>query len=148
MLKNKITEDLKLAQKNRDTLTVSVLRMALSEIKNSEIEKQTELSDDQVMDVMLSQAKRHKDAISQFKTGGRDDLVQQETQELEILKKYLPEKLGPDEVRTEVKKAISESRAAGAGEMGKVMGLVVPLLKGRADGKLISEIVKEELGNL
>ena len=145
MLKQKITEDLKLAQKERDEITVLVIRMILSEVKNTEIEKKKELTDDQVLDVVLNEAKKRKDSIVQFKQGDRADLVEKEKAELKILEQYLPKQLSGDEVRVEVQRAIVETGASSQEEMGKVMGSLVPKLKGKADGKLISKIVNEEL---
>ena len=145
MLKQKITEDLKLAQKERDEITVLVIRMILSEVKNTEIEKKKELTDDQVLDVVLNEAKKRKDSIVQFKQGDRADLVEKEKAELKILEQYLPKQLSGEEVRVEVQRAIVETGASSQEEMGKVMGSLVPKLKGKADGKLISKIVNEEL---
>jgi len=147
MLKEKLVEDLKSAQKNHEREAVLVLRMILSEVKNAEIEKKEPLDEEETLNVILAQARKHEDSISQFKRGERADLVEKEEKELAILKRYLPEQLSEEEVRIEVAKAIAATRAQSAGDMGKVMGALMPKLKGRTSGNLLSSIVKEELGS-
>lgn len=145
MLKKKITEDLKSAQKTKDTTTVSVIRMLLAEMKNLEIAGKKDLTEEQALNVVLSQAKKHEESIAQFKGAGRDEMAAKETAELEVLKQYLPEQLDEEAVRAKVKIAVSETQAQGPQDMGKVMGAVMPKLKGKASGTLISQIVKNEL---
>lgn len=147
-LKNKILEDLKIAMKSGDKVGTSVLRMLNSEIKNKEIDKGASLSDDLVIDVIVSQIKKRRDSITAYQKGGRQDLVEQEKSELDILNKYLPEQMNEDEIRKIVADTISELGVGSQSEMGKVMGVLVPKLKGKADNSLVSKIVKKELGKV
>jgi uncharacterized protein YqeY len=160
-LKEKINQDYKEAFKAKETQKVSVLRMLNSAIKNKEVEKrmklvktvteetelekQSQLNDEEVLAVISSEAKRHKDSIEQFKGGGRPELAVQEEEELQILAAYLPEQMSEDEIRKEVVASIKESGATTAQEIGKIMKVLMPRVKGKADGNLVNKIVKEEL---
>lgn len=146
ILKGQIFEDLKMAMKQGDKVKVSVLRILNSEIKNREIEKGTMLSDEMVIEVIMSQAKKRKDSMEAYGQGGRQDLIDQERAELEILDHYLPEQMGEDEVRNLVSETLRELGIKNPSEMGKVMGVLAPKLKGKADNSVVSRIVKEELG--
>lgn len=162
-LKEKINQDFKEAFKAKEELKVSVLRMLSSSLKNKEMDKraklvkagtqdeavlakESQLSDEEVLTAIGTEAKRRKDSIEQFKTGGRPELAAQEEKELAILAAYLPEQMGEDEIRKLVVESIKESGAAGAAEIGKVMKVFMPKVKGKADGNLVNKIVKEELG--
>lgn len=147
-LKNKILVNLKIAMKSGDKNSLSVLRMLNSEIKNKEIDKGASLSDDLIIDVIVSQIKKRRDSIDAYQKGGRQDLVRQEKSELDILNKYLPEQMSEGEIRKIVADTISELGAASQSEMGKVMGALAPKLKGKADNALVSRIVKEELNKV
>lgn len=147
-LKTTILEDLKNAMKSGDKRAVSVLRMLNSEIKNKEIEKGRTLSDDLIVGVITSQAKKRKDSITAYKEGGREDLAEQEEKELDILKKYLPEQMNEEKIRKEVENAVKELNASGASDIGKVMGFLTTKLKGKADNSVVSKIAKEELEKL
>lgn len=147
-LKNKIFEDLKNAMKSGDKISVSVLRMLNSEIKNREIENGGQLSDGSIIETISSQAKKRRDSIDAYEKGGRQDLADQEKIELEILNKYLPEQMSEDEIREQVKNAIKELNAQSPSDMGKVMSLLTPKLKGKMDNSLVSKIVKEELSKI
>ncbi|NIM46815.1 MAG: GatB/YqeY domain-containing protein [Candidatus Aenigmarchaeota archaeon] len=144
-LKEKLDLDLREALINHNKMTCSVLRLIKGAIKNTEIEKKKELNDDEIISVLEKQAKQRKDSIEAYQKGNRQDLVEQETKELEIIKKYLPEKIGEDEIRKVVKKAISSVGAESLADMGKVMGQVMSELKGKAEGQTVNQIVKEEL---
>jgi uncharacterized protein YqeY len=159
-LKQQIQNDLKEAMKNKDAFLLGVLRMAVTAIKNKELEKRTKLSkteaiekldemsqltDEEALAVMLSEAKKRKDAIEEFTKGGRQDLAEKEQKELEALKKYLPEQMGDEEIRKIVVGAIAQTGASDVKEMGKVMAAIMPQVKGKADGSLVNKIVKEEL---
>jgi uncharacterized protein len=145
MLNQKIDSDIIEAMKSKDEETLSVLRMVKSAIKNKEIEKKTELEDVDVMGVIQSQIKTRRDSVEMYKTGGREELAQKEEKEISILQKYLPEQMSEVDVRVKVKEAITKTGASQISDMGKVMGMVVGELKGKADGSMISKIVKEEL---
>jgi uncharacterized protein YqeY len=148
-LKNNIIADLKTAMKNREKDRVQVLRSLKAKILEKEISiregGEAELSDDQVTDVLMKAAKQRKDSIEQFKEGGRDDLVQNEQEELIIIESYLPEMLSEDEIRTIVRKKIEATGAEDMSDMGKVMGSLMQELKGKAEGAKVSKVVKEEL---
>lgn len=144
-LKEKIEQDLIGAMKSKDELRVSVLRMLKTAIKNAEIQKRAELGDDDIYALIGGQIKSRREAIELYKKGGREELAQKEEAEIKILQNYLPEQIGEEEIRRLVKNAIT---AVGAGEikdMGKVMAKIMPEVKGKADGALVSQIVKEEL---
>ncbi len=145
MLKEKLQQDVKDALKSGDSKKRMVLGMVLSAIKNKEIEKRSELSDDEVMAGIASEIKKRKDAVEQFEKGGRPELAEGEKQEAEMLMAYMPEQIPEDEVRAEIKKAITETGAKDVKEMGKVIGMVMARIKGKADGQLVSRLVKEEL---
>lgn len=159
-LKEQIQNELKEAMKAKNEVVLSVLRMLNSAIKNRELEKRaklakegteekleelSQLNDEEIVSVISSEAKKRKDAIEEFKKAGRRDLVEKEEKELEVLIKYMPEQMGEEEVRKIVNKAIEETGAASVKEMGKVMGVIMPQVKGKADGSLVQKIVKEEL---
>ena len=169
-LREQINNDLKKAQQEKDELMLLVLRGINAAIKNKEIEKRTKLSkesafaeasadkekleklekeskliEEEVVGVIMSEAKKRKDAIEEFKKGERQDLVEKEEKELEILKKYLPEQMGEEQVKEEVKKVIEEVGAVGLQDTGKVMGVLMPRLKGKAEGGVVSKVVNELL---
>ncbi|MBU4142437.1 GatB/YqeY domain-containing protein [Patescibacteria group bacterium] len=163
MLKEKINQDFKDAFKAKEELKVSVLRLLSSSLKNKEVEKRTklvksgaqdeaalvkesQLLDEEVLAVIGTEVKRRKDSIEQYKTGGRPELAAQEEAELAILAVYLPEQMGEETVRKIVAESIKESGAAGAQDLGKVMKVLMPHVKGKADGNLVNRIVREELG--
>jgi len=141
----KIEEDLKLALKNREELTVSTLRFLISAIKNQEIEKQRELSDEEVIQILQRQIKQRRESMAAFQSGGREDLALKEKRELEILSKYLPQQLTPKELEEIVKEVIAMLGPTQK-DFGKVMGQVMVRVKGRAEGSLVSQTVKEALG--
>ena len=140
-----IQEDLKRSMKAKDGNRVSVLRFLLSSIRNREIEKKDVLTDDEVLAEITSSAKRRRESVEAFKEGEREDLVEKEEAELAILQEYLPEQLSPDEIKVVVREVIEEVDATSAGDIGKVMKELMPRLRGKADGKLVNEIVREVL---
>ena len=144
-LKETISTDFITAYKAKETEKVSVLRMAQSAIKNAEIDTGKELDDAQTLEILTKQAKQRKDAIIQFEKGNRPDLAEKEKNELSILETYLPKQLSEEEVTLVVKKAIKETGTTSKADMGKVMGKIMPQLKGRADGSMISRIVSANL---
>ena len=109
------------------------------------MEKQSQAADDEVLEVIASETKKRREAIEQFKTGGREDLAQKEKLEMDILAAYLPEQASEEEVRAEIQKAIADLNAQGPKDIGKVIGAAMVKLKGRADGGMVSKIVKELL---
>ena len=145
MLKERISNDIKNALKSGNTQKRMVLSLVLSAVKNKEIEKRSKLTDEEIIDAISSEVKKRKESIESYEKGGREELAQKERDELKVLMEYMPEQMSEDEIRTEAKKAIAETGAKEIKEMGKVLGVLMPNLKGRADGQTVSRIVKEEL---
>ncbi len=145
-LREQIDADIKAAMKSGAKDKVSALRMLSAALKNKQIDKRAPLLDSEVLDSVRSLIKQRKDSIEQFAKGGRQDLVDKETAEVVILEVYLPQQLGREEVEKLVREAIAQTNAQGAKDMGKVMKALVPLIAGRADNKLVSELVKNSLG--
>jgi len=135
------------ALKAGDKLTVTVLRGLKSDLKYRRIEKRDELTDDDIMAVLTHAAKQRRDSIEQFAAGGREDLVAKERAELEIIQAYLPQQLSEDELREIISAAIAETGAASPAQLGLVMKVVMPKVKGVADGKLINKLATELLAN-
>ena len=147
-LKSKLREELKQAMLTKDVLKTSVLRLLLSALNYYEIQKGGagyEATDEDVLAVIQKEAKQRNDSIEQFKNAGRQELVDKENKELEILKTYLPEQMGEEEIKKLVIEVIKETGASNIQEIGKVMGALMPKVKGKADGGLVSRIVKENL---
>src|SRR5512139_1243121 len=145
-LREKIDGDIKDAMKAGAKDKVSALRMLSAALKNKQIEKRAPLTDGEVQDTVRSLIKQRKDSIEQFAKGGRQDLVDKETAEVAFLEVYLPQQLAKDEVEKIVREIIAQTGAQGAKDMGKVMKALMPVLAGRADNKLVSELVKHALG--
>ena len=144
-LQERLFKDMKSAMKSGDKVTLETLRMLRSQIKNASISKGGDLSDDDVTGVLSKEAKRRKESIDLYTEGNRKDLVQQETKELEIITSYLPEMMSKEELLKMVDRTIRETGAESIKDMGKVMGAVMPQIKGRADGKAVQEIVRGRL---
>ena len=148
MNKQKLQEELKESMLARNELKTSVLRMLLSAINYYEIQKGGagyQATEEDILTVTQNQAKQRRDSIEQFKTAGRQELVDKETKELEILSVYLPEQMGEAEITKLVKETIAQTSATSMADMGKVMGALMPKIKGKADGNLVSKIVRENL---
>lgn len=148
MLQEQLTKDLVIAMKARDEAKVGVLRFLQSAIKNALIElrvKGKEMGDAEVLEVIAKQVKQRNDSIAQYKAGGREDLAQKEEAEKALLMTYLPAQMSEDEVRKLVKEAVATTGAKTAAEMGKVMAALMPKVKGKADGQMVSRLVKEIL---
>lgn len=147
-LREKISLDLKNALRDRRVIDLSVLRMLQSAIRNKEIEKKkgdTGLADEEVIEVIVSEIKKRREAIDGYMKGQRQDLVDKENAELVVLISYMPRQMGEAEIREEAKRAIDEAGAKTSQDMGKVMKILMLRLKGKADGGLVNKIVKEEL---
>ncbi len=144
-LLQRIDDDLKTALKSGDKIAVSTLRFIKSVLKNREIGKGAPLTDEDVIDVLTTLVKQRRESIEGFRRGGRADLVEKEERELAIIKSYLPEELSEEELSRLIKETIEETGAVSVREMGKVMKALMPKVKGRADGRKVSEMVKAEL---
>ncbi len=149
-LKDRLRSDLTTAMKARDQLRSSVLRMALAAVTNAEVagKQARELSDEDVLGVLTSEAKKRKESAQAFDEGNRPELAAKERDEAAILAEYLPEQLSEDEVRALVSAAVEETGAAAEGmkAMGKVMGVLTPQTRGRADGAFVAAEVRRQLG--
>ena len=141
MTLNRLEKDLKQAMRDRDSLRRSVIRMLRSALHNERIAKQSELTEDQITNVLSRQAQQRRDSIAAFEIGNRPDLVQKEKSELAFIVEYLPEPMLRDEIIQLVKGIILEEQAQSLRDMGKVMARVMPVVRGRADGKEVSSIV-------
>jgi uncharacterized protein YqeY len=145
-LRDNIDADTKDALKSGAKDKVSTLRMLNAALKNKQIDKRRQLTEEEVIETVRSLIKQRKDSIEQFAKGGRQDLVDKETAEVAVLETYLPQQLAREELEAMVRDAISQTSAQGARDMGKVMKALIPMVGGRADGKLVSELVKNALG--
>ena len=144
-LRERLNDDLKSAMRAGDAPRRTVLRYLLSAIHNQEIEKKAELDDEAITALLGRQAQQRRDSIEAFRKGGRDDLVAKEEAELTLIAEYLPEQLTDEEVRELAAKAIADTGAEGPRDMGRVMGALMPQVRGRADGKTVSAVVSELL---
>jgi len=133
------------AMREKDKPRMITLRNILAKIKLKEIEKGEPLGKNEVISVLTTMGKQLRDSIKQYKNGGREDLAENEAIELGIIKEYLPEQMGEDEIRECIREMISSSGASGSSDIGKVMGPVMAKLQGRADGKIVNQLVREEL---
>ena len=146
-LKEKLTADMKEAMKAREEgrQRLGVIRLVRGAIRQQEIDGLRELDDEAVLSVISKEVKQRRDAIEEFQKGGRDDLVRQNEAEIAILMEYLPQQMTEDEVRSAVQEAIAATGASTPKDMGKVMKELMLKVKGRADGKLVNQIVRERL---
>lgn len=144
-LKERLMNDLKTAMKTKDKLLKDTVTMVRAAIKQKEVDERRELSEEDVLDIITKQVKQKRSSIEDFKKGGRDDLAEQAENEIELLMNYLPSQLSEEEVEAIVKEAVETTNASTMKDMGKVMGALMPKVKGRADGNLVSQLVKKHL---
>jgi len=145
-IKNKLREALTEALKSGETQRKTTLRMALASIKNAEVEARDDLGEDLVLNLLQKEVKARQETIEGAKKADRLDLIEKAEQEIKILSEFLPQQLSPEELRAIVQEAIQESGASSMSEIGKVMGVLMPKIRGKADGKLANQIVRELLG--
>lgn len=148
-LKDRLVEDMKVAMKAKGEgkVRLSVIRMARAAIKNAEIDKRTEFSDEQVIEVLAREVKMRRDSMEEFSKANRPDTVKALEEEISVLMEYLPQQLSEGEIRQLVQEAIAAVGALGPKDLGKVMGSITPKTKGRADGRLVNQVVRELLGS-
>jgi hypothetical protein len=144
-LKDLLMDDLKVAMRDKDAIKKSVVTMLRAAVKQIEVDQRIELDDEAIIDIIAKQIKQKKGAIIEFNNGNRQDLVDLTEKEIEILMNYLPEQLSEGEVVKIVEEAIVQTGASSMKDMGKVMGIVTNATKGKADGKLIADLVKQAL---
>lgn len=145
-IKERLTETMKSSMKSGDKDTLAFARNLLAAVKKKEIDERVELDDAGVAKIIQTSLKQRQDSIEQFRAGGREDLATKEEAEARFLKAFLPEQMSEAEVRALVDWAVQESGAKSAKEMGAVMKLLLPKTQGKADGKLVNQLVKERLG--
>ena len=147
-MKEQLLQDLKEAMKNKDTLmkdTITMLRAAILQVEKDNLKT---LNDDEICGIVAKEVKKRKESVTEYENAGRQDIADNLKREIEILSKYLPEQLSQEEIAKMVDEAIAESGAASPRDMGKVMGILRPKTQGKADGKVVSDIVKEKLAAL
>jgi hypothetical protein len=144
-LSERLNEDMKQAMKNQDKFKLSVIRMIRSAIKNVEIDQKRTLDDNEVLEILNREVKQRKDSLQEFEKAGRGDLADSVKKELEVISAYMPRQLTAEEVEDIVKQTIQETGASSKADMGKVMGALMPKVKGRADGKLVNQLVQKHL---
>ena len=144
-LDEKLVEEMKQAMKSNDKLRLSTIRMIRSALKNKEIELKKKLEDEEVIKVIQVMVRKGEESVEQFQTGGRVDLVEKEKKEIEILKSFLPQPLSQEELLKIIDQSIQETQASSPKDIGKVMKSIMPKIGGKADGKLINQLVKERL---
>jgi len=144
-LKEKLAEDLKDAIRQRDESRKTAIRMVTWAVKNAEVAAGKPLEDPEVLVVIAKQVKQRRESIEEFKKGGRQDLVDKEAAEMRVLEAYLPPAMGPEEIAAEARKVIAEVGARGPADKGKVMPVLIARLAGRAEGRVINEVVTQLL---
>lgn len=144
-LNERLNEDMKQAMKSQDKFRLSVIRMIRSAIKNLEIDQRRTLDDNEVLDILSREIKQRRDSLQEFEKAGREDLAESVKAEIAVIAEYLPQQLTEEEVKDLVLQTIQETGASSKAEMGKVMSALMPKLKGRADGKLVNQLVQQSL---
>lgn len=145
-LKEQLAQDLKSSMKNRETIRKNTVQMIRTAILQIEKDKKVTLEDEDILDVIAKQLKQRKDVLPEYEKSGREDLIAQLKEEMDVLMGYLPKQLTDEELRPIVEAAVKETGASSMRDMGKVMAAVMPQIKGRADGKAVNAIVKELIG--
>lgn len=146
-ISDRLAEDMKQAMKDRDKVKLSVIRMVRSSLQNEAIKRKKQLSDEDELTVLTREVKQRKDSLQEFKNAGRDDLAQGVNQELSILETYLPKQLTEDELEQTIIDTIAEIGATSKRDLGKVMGAVMPKVKGKADGNMVNKLVQKHLSH-
>lgn len=144
-LKQQLTDDMKAAMKSGDKHSLCVIRLINAAIKQKEVDERVEMDDAAVIAVMDKMVKQRKDSVSQYEAAGRDDLAQVEREEIVVIERYLPSKMGEAEIVAAIQAAIAQTGAAGPADMGKLMGVLKPMLAGKADMGQVSVLVKKQL---
>lgn len=145
-LKEKLSQDLKEAMKSKDETKVRTVRLLIAAIKNFEVEKMGQASDEEVLQIMSKELKKRLESIEMYKRAAREDLVIEEENELKIIKSYMPQQMDEDQIRELAKQVIQKYNLSSPKDLGTVMKLLMPQVKGRADGKIVNRIVQELLG--
>ena len=146
-IKDRLIADMKQAMKDREAgkTRLSVIRMVRASIKNAEVERKRELTEEEVLEVLNREVKLRREALEEYKKGNRPELCEALENEISVLQQYLPQQLTEEEIRAMVREAIRETGASGPKDLGKVMSVLMPKVKGRADGKAVNAMVRGEL---
>lgn len=144
-LVERLNEDMKQAMRDKDKFKLSVIRMVRSAIKYVEVNERRVPDDNEVLELLNREVKQRKDSLQEFEKAGRDDLASDVRAEIEIIQAYLPQQFSEEEVKAIVKQTIEDVGASSKADMGKVMGALMPKVKGRADGKLVNQLVQDQL---
>jgi hypothetical protein len=144
-LTEQLNADMKQAMKDQDKFRLSTIRMVRAAIKNQEIELRRPLEDNEVIDILSREVKMRRDSLQDFMKAGRDDLVKDTSAEIDIISQYLPQQLTEEEIKAIVTQTMQETGVSSKAEMGKLMGALMPKVKGRADGKQVNQIVQQLL---
>jgi len=147
-VEKQLMEDMKLAMKSGNKIELDTIRLLRAQIKSASIDKRDDLDEAELAQVLHKEAKKRKEAIEMFQKGNREDLARKEQSELSIISKYLPEQLSEEEIEKIVNEAIESLQVTSEKDMGHVMGAIMPKVKGKADGKLVQQKVKESLAKL
>ena len=147
-MKSRLADDLKQAMRDKDALRRDVIRYLRSEVRNQEIRDQKELDDAGVIQVLSRQAQQRRDSIQIYRDAGRHDLVDKEESELSVIVSYLPQQMTSEEITALVQRIVAEVGASGPGDMGKVMGAIMPQVRGKAEGREVNAIVQQTLRSL
>ncbi|MCX7745918.1 MAG: GatB/YqeY domain-containing protein [Clostridia bacterium] len=145
-LKERLLEDMKIAMRDRDVIRKNTIQMARSAVLQVEKDSKVTLDDDGIIEILAKEVKKRRDSLPDFEKSGRQDLVDNLKSEIDVLLQYLPQQLSDEELEAIVKQAIQDTGATSARDMGKIMQAVMPSIKGRADGKMVNQIVKKILG--
>ena len=141
----KIEKESVAAAKAKDKIRLSALRMMKTALHNKEIDLRRELTEAEFLQVIASMVKQRRDSIEQFEKGGRTDLVEKEQAELAVVQEFMPQQMSVEDIRQAIENAVSDLGAAGPKDMGKVMKALIPVVSGKADGKVVSDMVKARL---
>ncbi len=144
-LKDQLQADLKQAMKNKDKVSKSTITMIRAAILQIEKDQKVELGDEEILGILAKQLKQRRDSLAEFEKAQRDDLIQQAHAEIAVITSYLPTQLSRDEITVIVTETIQETGAVNIKDMGKIMASLMPKIKGRADGKLVNQVVRESL---
>ena len=147
-VENQLLEDMKLAMKSGNKVELDTIRMLRAQIKSASIDKKDDLDEAELAQVLQKEAKKRKEAIDLYQKGNREDLVKKEEAELSIISKYLPEQLSEKDLDDIIKSAVESLQVSSEKDMGRVMGAIMPKVKGKTDGKLVQQKVKEYLAKL
>ena len=147
-MRNQILEDLKNAMKAQDKEKLAVIRMIKGAMQLEELEKKHELNDEEMVSIIAKQIKTRKESIVEFEKGNRQDLIEKTNNEIEILNKYMPEQLSEEEIEKVITDVFNEINPTGLSDIGKIMGKISPMLKGKADLGLVNKLIKERLNNI